>query len=48
MGPIWNPVALPIWIPYGYPHGTHMGPIYIAIAGFFFNSLKKIGVFINF
>ena len=30
MGPIWSPVALPIWVPYGCPHGTHMGHIEIA------------------
>ena len=24
MGPIWNPVALPIWVPYGCPYGTHV------------------------
>ena len=37
MGPIWNLVALPIWVPYGLLAGSL----------FFFNSLK-IGLFIIF
>ena len=24
MGPVWNPVALSIWVPYGYPYRSHI------------------------
>ena len=25
MGPMWSPVARPIWVPYGVPYVTHIG-----------------------